>query len=182
MFPYEFNYPYVFKPNFYGNLLFIFGAILIMAIYDVNPVNSIYSYATIVISILLTMLSIVIILLPLRYLKTHLATSCVLMVLSVTLPLFNFLMAFEQFKNATEAPQNTLAIISMVISGILALAMMLLILNPKLTFKIHLDKTVDEQGNEVLVRPKIIYLALTEWWAIFTYFVSPLAVILLTII
>ena len=42
MFPYEFNYPSVFKENPYGNFLFIFGAFAVSVFYILNPYNSIY--------------------------------------------------------------------------------------------------------------------------------------------
>ena len=60
--------------------------------------------------------------------------------------------------------------------------MFLLIMNPKLTFKIYLDKEIDSSGNEVLKRPNVIFLALNEWMAIFIYFLSPLGVLLISIL
>ena len=87
-------------------------------------------------------------------------------------------MAFDKYKIDVNQLDKTLSIISMIISGLLALSSVILILNPKLSFKIYYDK--DNDGNAR--RPKIIHLALTEWLAIFTYFASPLAVVLLLII
>ena len=55
-------------------------------------------------------------------------------------------------------------------------------MNPKLTFKIYLDKEIDSSGNEVLKRPNVIFLALNEWMAIFIYFLSPLGVLLISIL
>ena len=57
--------------------------------------------------------------------------------------------------------------------------MIVLILNPRMTFKIYAEKETDENGNEVLKRPKVIAVALSEWWAIFVYFLSPLSILLL---
>ena len=65
MFPYEFNYPNVFKDNLYGNLLLILGALATMAFYDFASFKDVYSYARIVISILITMFIIVLLLMPL---------------------------------------------------------------------------------------------------------------------
>ena len=42
MFPYEFNYPSVFKENPYGNFLFIGAAFLGATVYILNPYISIY--------------------------------------------------------------------------------------------------------------------------------------------
>ena len=104
------------------------------------------------------------------------------MTLALVLPLFNLFLALGQYKIETEDVKRILCIVSMVVSGILALTMLALIMNPRLTFKIYLDKNVDSSGNEVLKRPKIIYLALTEWMAIFVYFLSPLSVLLISLI
>lgn len=184
MFPYEFNYPSVFKENPYGNFLFIFSAAVIAVFYILNPyTSSIYRILALVVSIAFTMVLICLIMMPLYYLKTHMALSCGSMVLAMVLPLFNLFLALEQKKTGLlTQTQDVMAIVAMVVSAILSVTMLLLIMNPKLTFKIYLDKSVDAEGNEVLKRPKIIPLALTEWMAIFVYFISPLSVLLISIL
>lgn len=183
MFPYEFNYPSVFKENPYGNFLFIFASLTIIVFYVLNPFNSsMYRIMSLVASIAFTMVLICLIMMPLYYLKTHMALSCIAMVLSLVLPLFNLFLALEQRKVATSQAQDILCIVSMIVSGILSFTMMVLILNPRLTFKIYLDKTVDTEGKEVFIRPKVIFLALNEWMSIFIYFLSPLAVLLISLI
>lgn len=182
MFPYEFNYPGVFKENLYGNILLILGCLCVIAFYEVSPYSSIYSIVGLALSIVGTMVIILLLLLPLRYLKSHMALAAVIMTLGAAIPLFNFFEAFELMKVATSDTQKVMSIVSMVYSGLLALTMMALIINPKLTFKIYYDKTTDEEGNEKLVRPKIIFMALNEWWAIFIFFLAPLAIFLLTLV
>lgn len=182
MFPYEFNYPGFFKFNVYGNLVLFLAFFSVIAFYEINPLKSIYSIIGIVLSIVLTMLFIILVLFPIRYLRTHMIVSAVAMTLSAALPMFNFFEAFDQYKLAIEQPNKVLCVISMVVSGLLALTMLLLILNPKLTFKIYYDKAVDEKGNEIVKRPKVIYMALNEWWAIVIFFLSPLALIFLLIL
>ena len=182
MFPYEFNYPNVFKPNFYGNIMFVLASLSVIAFYEVNHLNSLYRIVSIILSIVITMISILLLLLPLRYLKTHLALSVVLMTLSAALPLFNLFSALEQFKIAATDANKALCIASMIVSGLLSLTMLLLILNPRLSFKIYYDKKVDEEGKETLVRPKVIFIALNEWWAIFIYFLSSLAILLINLL
>lgn len=182
MFPYEFNYPRVFKENLYGNILMILACLAIMVFYEVNPLHSIYSIVGIILSIITTMMIVVLLLFPIRYLRTHMIISSLLMVISMALPMFNLFAALQQMKIAEDDLHRVLAIVSMVISGLLAVSMLLLIMNPKLTFKIYMDKVIDEQGNEVLKRPKVILMALNEWWAIFIYFLAPLALLLLLII
>ena len=182
MFPYELNYPSFFKENLWGNLLFIFASFSVAVFYILNPYISIYRIIAIVISIIFTMILICLLLMPLYYLRTHLFLSVVSMTLALALPLFNLFLALGQYKIETEDVKRILCIVSMVVSGILALTMLILIMNPRLTFKIYLDKDVNSSGNEVLKRPKIIYLALTEWMAIFVYFLSPLSILLISLI
>ncbi len=182
MFPYEFNYPNVFRHNIYGNLLIILACLCVIAFYNINPLQSIYSIIGIVISIITTMLIIVLLLFPIRYLKTHMVVSCVLMTFGAAAPLFNFFSAYSQLKIVESDIGRALCFVSMSISAVLAISMLVLIINPKLTFKIYMDKTVDEQGNEQLERPRLIFMALSEWWAIILFFLSPLAILLLVIL
>ena len=182
MFPYEFNYPNVFRHNIYGNLLIVLACLCVIAFYNINPLHSIYSIIGIVISIITTMLIIVLLLFPIRYLKTHMVVSCVLMTFGAAAPLFNFFSAYSQLKIVESDIGRALCFVSMSISAVLAISMLVLIINPKLTFKIYMDKTVDEQGNEQLERPRLIFMALSEWWAIILFFLSPFAILLLVIL
>ena len=116
---------------------------------------------------------------PLKYLKTHITISVVSMVLSMALPAFNLLIALETMKTAPTETIRVVSIISLVLSGLLALSEMINILNPRMTFKIYAEKKIDENGNEILERPKVIMVALSEWWSIFLYFLSPIPILLL---
>ena len=178
MFPYEFNYPAVFKENMWGNIIFILASFAMVAFYILNPYESVYKTIAIVISIVFTMISLCLLLMPLRYLRTHLVLSVVGMTLPLALALFNLFLAHTEYKATNEA----ICIVSMVVSGILTLIMLVLILNPKLTFKIYLDKTVDDSGKEVLKRPRVIFLALNEWVSIFVYFLTPLSILLISFV
>ena len=182
MFPYEFNYPNIFKDNIYGNLLMILACISVVAFYEINPIRNIYSIVAIILSLVSTAFIVVLLLFAIRYLKAHMIVSSIMMVVSAVLPLFNFFLAFSEYKLAVENINKILCIISMVISALLALSMVLLILNPKLTFRIYMDKELDENGNEILKRPKVIFMALNEWWSFFIFIIGPLAVLLLNIV
>ena len=182
MFPYEFNYPNVFRENVYGNVLLVLACLCVIAFYGLNPLQSIYSTIGIVVSILTTMMIIVLLMFPIRYLKAHMVVSCVLMTFGAAGPLFNFFSAYSQLKVVESDLGRALCFVSMSISAILAISMLVLIINPKLTFKIYMDKRIDEQGNEILERPRLIYMALSEWWAVLLFFLSPLAILLLVIL
>ena len=105
--------------------------------------------------------------------------SSISMALSTALPVLNLFAALNLMKSVVEEANPTLCIISMVISGIIGLMMLLLIMNPKLTFNIYYEKAVDADGNEIKKRPKVILMALNEWWAIFTFFLATIPLILL---
>ena len=184
MFPYEFNYPSVFKENPYGNFLFIFSGFAVAVFYILNPhTESMYRTIAIIAAIAFTMVLICLIMMPLYYLKTHMVLSIGSMILAMVLPLFNLFLALAQRKTGLlNQTQDVLAIISIVVSGILSAVMLLLILNPKLSFKIYYEKAVDVNGKEIMKRPKVIYLALNEWMSIFVYFLSPLGVLLISLI
>ena len=182
MFPYELNYPSVFKENLWGNFLFIFACLAVVAFYILNPYGDVYRIVGIVISIVLTMVCVCLLLMPMNYLRTHLILSIVAMTLSLALPLFNIFLAYADYLYFDSGISRVLSIVSMVYSGLLALILLALIINPKLTFKIYLDKEIDKDGNEVLKRPKVIFLALNEWVAMFVYFLTPLAIVLVNIV
>ena len=182
MFPYEFNYPAVFKENPYGNFLFLFSSFAVCAFYILNPYDSIYRVWSLIVAIVFTMIVVCLTMMPMSYLRTHIFLACASMALSIALPLFNFFLAMGQRKIETDQLKNTLCIVSMVLSGILAVTMMILILNPKLTFKIYYRKEIGLNGKEVLKRPPVIFLALTEWVAIYTYFLSIVPVLLICLL
>ena len=182
MFPYEFNYPSVFKNNLYGNVLFMLASFSIVAFYILNPYDSVYKTVSIIISIIFTMVIICLLLMPLYYLKTHMVLSIVSMTLSLALTLLHFFYGYSTYIFFDDNAMKVLSIISMIYSAILVMTMLILIVNPRLTFKIYLDKDVDDSGNEILKRPRVIFLALNEWAAIFIYFLTPISVLLLNII
>ena len=182
MFPYEYNYPYVFKDNAYGNIIVMLASLCVVAFYQINPLSSIYSIIAIAVSILATVLTILLIMCPLRYLRMHMLLAVLMMTVMAALPLVNLFAAFNYYKTLTETPNQVLVIISMVFSGLLSLSMMILIINPKLTFKIYMEKSLDEDGREVFQRPKIILMALNEWWSIFIFFLSTIPILLINIL
>ena len=177
-FPYEFNYPSVFKDNVYGNLLFVSACLAVVSFYILNPIDSIYKTMSIATAIIMTAITICLVFIPLYYLRTHMVLSVIEMVLPIALTMFNFFMAFNKYKIDAFEIEKALSLISMILSGVFAFSNILLVLNPKLSFKIYYEKSENDQ----IKRPNVIHLAMTEWLAIFTYFASPLAVVLLVII
>ena len=181
MFPYEFNYPNSFKRNIYGNIAIVLSmvGIIVFYIYKMSNTNSqsITIYVLVALSIITAALIGCLLFMPLHFLRTHMIVSTLCMTCAFAMPALNALVGYETFKMAEVDSSKVLSIIAIVIGIILALTMVILLLNPRATYKIYLDKSVDENGNEVMARPKFIPIAFNEWWAIFTFILSPLPLI-----
>ncbi len=181
MFPYEFNYPNSFKRNIYGNIAIVLSmvGIIVFYIYKMSNTNSqsITIYVLVALSIITAAFIGCLLFMPLQFLRTHMIVSTLCMTCAFALPALNALVGYETFKMAEVDSSKVLSIIAIVIGIILALTMVILLLNPRATYKIYLDKSVDENGNEVMARPKFIPIAFNEWWAIFTFILSPLPLI-----
>ena len=49
-------------------------------------------------------------------------------------------------------------------------------------YKIYMDKSEDKDGNVVMTRLKFIPMAFNEWWAIFTFILSPIPLLIISFI
>ena len=181
MFPYEYNYPNSFKRNIYGNIAFVLSMVGIITLYiykmSISNSQTITIYVALVLSIITGAFIGCLLFMPLQFLRTHMIVSTLCMTCAFAMPALNALLGYEAFKVAETDSTKVLSIIAIVIGIILALTMVILLLNPRATYKIYLDKSVDENGNEVMARPKFIPIAFNEWWAIFTFILSPLPLI-----
>ena len=119
---------------------------------------------------------------PLAFLRVHIIVATVMMTLALGLPALNAFAALSSYKNASEDLAKVVAVSALVIGALLATVTFIFILNPKATYKIYLDKSVDDYGNEVFIRPRFIPVAFNEWWSILTYIVSPLPLLLISFI
>ena len=181
MFPYEFNYPNSFKRNIYGNIALVLSLVGVITFYiyrmSISNSQTITIYVLVALSIITAAFIGCLLFMPLQFLRTHMIVSTLCMTCAFAMPALNALVGYETFKMAEVDSSKVLSIIAIVIGIILALTMVILLLNPRATYKIYLDKSVDENGNEVMARPKFIPIAFNEWWAIFTFILSPLPLI-----
>ncbi len=186
MFPYEFNYPNSFKRNIYGNIALVLSmlGVIVFYIYKMSNINSnsITIYVLVALSIITAALIGCLLFMPLQFLRTHIIVSTLAMTLSFAMPALNALLGYEAFRINEVDTAKVLSVIAIVVGAILAVVMVIFLFNPRATYKIYLDKSVDKDGNEVMARPKFIPIAFNEWWAIFTYFLSPIPLILLSFI
>ena len=141
---------------------------------SISNSQTITIYVLVALSIITTAFIGCLLFMPLQFLRTHIIVSTLCMTCAFAMPALNALLGYEAFKVAEVDSTKVLSIIAIVIGIILALTMVILLLNPRATYKIYLDKSVDENGNEVMARPKFIPIAFNEWWAIFTFVLSPL--------
>ena len=181
MFPYEFNYPNSFKRNIYGNIALVLSLVGVITFYiyrmSISNSQTITIYVLVALSIITAAFIGCLLFMPLQFLRAPMIVSTLCMTCAFAMPALNALVGYETFKMAEVDSSKVLSIIAIVIGIILALTMVILLLNPRATYKIYLDKSVDENGNEVMARPKFIPIAFNEWWAIFTFILSPLPLI-----
>ena len=186
MFPYEFNYPNSFKRNIYGNIALVLSmlGVIVFYIYKMSNINSnsITIYVLVALSIITAALIGCLLFMPLQFLRTHIIVSTLAMTLSFAMPALNALLGYEAFRIHEVDSAKALSVIAMVVGAILAVVMIIFLFNPKATYKIYLDKSVDKDGNEVMARPKFIPIAFNEWWAIITYMLSPLPLVIISFI
>ena len=186
MFPYEFNYPNSFKRNIYGNIALVLSmvGVIVFYIYKMSNTNSqsITIYVLVALSIITAALIGCLLFMPLQFLRTHIVISTLVMTCAFAMPALNALLGYEALKVAEVDSTKVLSIITISVGAILAVVMIIFLFNPRATYKIYLDKSVDKDGNEVMTRPKFIPIAFNEWWAIFTYMLSPLPLVILSYI
>jgi hypothetical protein len=186
MFPYEFNYPNSFKRNIYGNIALVLSmlGVIVFYIYKMSNINSnsITIYVLVALSIITAALIGCLLFMPLQFLRTHMIVSTLAMTLSFAMPALNALLGYEAFRIHEVDTAKALSVIAIVVGALLAVVMIIFLFNPKATYKIYLDKSVDKDGNEVMARPKFIPIAFNEWWAIITYMLSPLPLVILSFV
>ena len=186
MFPYEFNYPNAFKNNIYGNIAFVISIVGAISFYiyfmSVCANKTVPLYIIIVLAILISSMIACLFFMPLQFLRTHIVVSSLTMVFAFAIPALECCYVLPLLKNAIEDGDKVLYVISLVVGVLLSLAMLIFSLNPKATYKIYLDKSVDKNGNEVMMRPSFIPIAFNEWWSIFTFVLSPIPFIIINFI
>ena len=144
--------------------------------------NSITIYVLVALSIITAALIGCLLFMPLQFLRTHIIVSTLAMTLSFAMPALNALLGYEAFRINEVDTAKALSVVAIVVGALLAVVMVIFLFNPKATYKIYLDKSVDKDGNEVMARPKFIPIAFNEWWAIITYMLSPLPLVILSFI
>ena len=118
---------------------------------------------------------------PLQFLRTHMILSTLAMVFAFAVPALECCYIFPYFNNMV-GNEKTVYLVAFIVGAVISLTMLIFLLNPRATYKIYLDKTTDKDGNEIFARPKFIPMAFNEWWAIFTFILSPIPLLIISFI
>ena len=186
MFPYEFNYPNTFKNNIYGNIAFIISIIGTIAfyIYYLNTElmgNNVPAFVLVIVAFLISITTCCLLFMPLHFLRLHIMMSTLTMTCAFAMPALASCIIFPQFRDSV-AIDKIIYLIAFIVGALMSLTMLVFLLNPRATYKIYMDKSEDKDGNVVMSRPKFIPMAFNEWWAIFTFILSPIPLLITTFI
>ena len=181
MFPYEFNYPNAFKNNIYGNIAFIISIIGTIAFYiyclNTRVGSNVPAFVLVIVAFLISVTTCCLLFMPLQFLRLHMMMSTLTMVCAFAMPALACSIIYPQFRYAVN---NTkiVYLVAFIVGTIMSLAMLVFLLNPRATYKIYMDKHEDKDGNITMIRPKFIPMAFNEWWAIFTFMLSPIPLLI----
>ena len=186
MFPYEYNYPNAFKNNIYGNVAFIISIIGTIAfyIYYLNTQvvgNNVPAFVLVIVAFLISVTICCLLFMPLQFLRLHMMVSTLAMVCAFMMPALACCVIYPELKDAISSTKPAY-LVAFIIGALMAVTMLIFLLNPRATYKIYMDKHEDEDGNITMVRPKFIPMAFNEWWAIFTFVLSPIPLLITTFI
>ena len=178
MFPFEFTYRSDFKNSFYTYmflLLFVFASMGLFITFDMTYKNG-YHIFSLISGIACSLLIVAMFMVPLTRLRLH----TILAIIFFTL---NFACAASIFISAWRSNQeyNTpLKIICLVIGGLIILTQFVAILNPRMTLNFKAEEKVNEKGEKVMVRPKWVVFAFTEWLNIILFIINMINITILT--
>ena len=166
MFPYEHNIKGGYSDNIVGNIAFVLFGLVSIGFYVLALNEGFRSnnyFILLIASICHIITSVLLLFIPLNFIKTHLAISLFSMVFSVA---HYGALCFVSLSDYQLLLQKGDLVIG-IISAIFLLASFILIMNPKLNNKISYIEEKQEDGTIIYKRPKYFVLAFSEWIAIF---------------
>lgn len=179
MFPYEFNYESHFVDNLGGNALLVLASLFSLTFYGTFPSSHSEGFSTFVLicGIFAAVFAIMLYFIPTKYLKLHIAALAFDAVFTFMLSGAIFCLNLKYYREL----HNALNIVALVLAALSGLLILILTLSPGFSFRIKGVESKDENGNLIYVRPKTIFIALTEWLIIFVSFFNQIIVILFAI-
>lgn len=175
-FPYELNYKSKFFDNPLPNILLTISLLVSIVIYIFFDYKNLIGVNVFILiaGVLLSILAFILYFLDLKYFKSHMVVMVFTAVFSFGLSAANAIGNFVKYQDT----QNIYYIVLCVICGVFALISFGIIMNPKLSMNLQMDKVTDEKGQEKLVRPKYFVIAFSEWLLIFTLFINQILITL----
>lgn len=177
-FPYEFNYEGRFSDNLLGNITLILSGVFSLGAFSfagaqmhLNGLLLSAVGAGGLLSILLVIINFV----PLKSIKVHLLFLVLLFVSAFATPTLLGFTFFEHY----QIYQDTISLAFFIVSLVVGAFVFILIMNPKLSLRITMQKATDEKGNEYYVRPKFIVVAFSEWLILFSLLLTQVILIIL---
>ena len=178
MFPFEFTYKSDFKNSFYTYLfllLFVFASIGLFVTFDRTYVNGFHIF-TMISGVACSLLIVSIFMVPLTRLRAHVLLTIIFFTL-------NFFCAGSVVLDAWRSNQEYMQpakIVCVVIGGLIILTQFAFMFNPKMTLNFKAEEKVNENGEKVMVRPKWVVFAFTEWINIILFIINMINITILT--
>ena len=169
-FPFEFNYNGRFSDNFYGNsgiILSIFASFFFLIFFDTTYSNGLI-IASMICGIICFMMIGVLAFMPMKLFKLHFIFASLFFASIFLLSGFSAIAFYQHY----QLTKKVLSLVCFFVGLFLTLATFVLLMNPKLTRPIKGVEKENENGEKVMIRPKYIVLAFTEWLLIIIAFLD----------
>ena len=156
-------------------LLFAFATIGFFVTFDLTYKNGYHIFALIS-GIACALLIVSVFMIPLTRLRLHI----IMAVLFFTLSFANSASIFISAWKSNQELFGPLKIVCLAIGGTIILAQFVLILNPRMTLNFKAEEKTNENGEKVMVRPKWVVLAFTEWLNIILFILNMINITIFT--
>lgn len=180
MFPFELNYESKFVDNILGNIFLVLSSAVFIAFYTTFTGSHSEGFGIFIFiaGTFAGVLHVILLFLPTKYIKTHIFFLTLTFAIDFMLCASTAIYNFTYYRDS----KNVLNLIGMIYGIILTLGIFVLVMNPKLSFKIKGKEVVDETTKEVTItRPDWIMIAFTEWVIPFIAYANMIGVILFLI-
>ena len=178
-FPFELNYHSEFKENFYTHILLALYTSICCGFYATLFSKNVNGYFLFILigGILSSLVIYSLFYIPLLRLKLHIAVDAICFALKLAISGAIIILSYRLIKDNMSWANVT----SLVIGSISTLAIVALMINPRLTLDFRSMEVVKENGEKEYVRPKYVVLALSEWLLIFVNIFNMLNIVVLVI-
>lgn len=178
MFPFEFTYRADFKNNFYSYmflLLFVFSCLGFFITFDMHYIDG-YHIFIMISGIVCSLLIVSLFMIPLTRFRLHIMLAIIFFTLNFACTASIFISAYK----SNQEIFSPVKIVCLVLTGITLLLQFASIINPKMTLNFKAEEKVTENGEKIMVRPKWVVFAFTEWLNIILFILNMINITILT--